>query len=93
MEQKTLDELKKAGDEAFAQLVSYRDRLREARKAGDDALKSVDRTGMGDWSVRNLSSMLGASSWQERTAKATEDTAKNTKRMLRLKDGTIISYS
>ena len=93
MEQKTLDDLKKAGDEAFAQLASYRDRLREARKAGDDALKSVDRTGMGDWSVRNLSSMLGASSWQERTAKATEDTAKNTKRMLRLKDGTIISYS
>lgn len=93
MEQKTLDDLKKAGDEAFAQFASYRDRLREAREAGDDALKSVDRTGMGDWSVRNLSSMLGASSWQERTAKATEDTAKNTKRMLRLKDGTIISYS
>lgn len=62
------------------ELVSYfRNKLSEAGAGTADASSAVKDKALGSWSAKDLNTMLGANSAQERTAKATEEMAKNSK--------------
>ena len=92
-EQQKLDALLQRSQETSALYAEYKNRHNRAYDAFEKQADNVAQFGVGSWSVKNLQQMIGGSTWQTRTAKATEETAKNTKRMLRLKNGTTISYS
>ena len=80
--QSAMDEVKKRAAEKAAQVEEAKKKTEPAAEATQAAEAKVGVTGdkaMGSWSAEELGDMLGANNAQERTAKATEESARQQK--------------
>lgn len=77
-----MDEVKKRAAEKAAQVEEAKKKTEAAAEGTKEAETKVGVTGdkaMGSWSAEELGDMLGANNAQERTAKATEESARQQK--------------
>ncbi|MGE4300665.1 MAG: phage tail tape measure protein [Victivallaceae bacterium] len=80
--QSAMDEVKKRAAEKAAQVEEAKKKTEAAAEGTKEAETKVGVTGdkaMGSWSAEELGDMLGANNAQERTAKATEESARQQK--------------
>ena len=99
-ERRRLDDAQNAFAEAESMVDKYTGRLRQAQSGTQRAAEKTDSTrSVGAWSAEELDALLGGGNAQERTAKASEQIAANTRetnrQIKRLKSGgsTTLTYA